>query len=177
MSGVTIRSHSRAGLFAYNQAVCYGYFKVPQVLGGGGVCCRLPPGSLCMCIWHCLLTRVALQKHWPLLHTLGYPQGRAVSLASVSLGEIPLKLARFLFCQIWFGKCKPLFVLCFYESACFTSCACKWLMIRQKQLIDSQSLAALPSSSGSKRMFLSEFCTLWGENCLLSSYIPQARGT
>lgn len=35
--------------------------------------------------------------------------------------------------QIWFGKRKPLFVLCFYESACFTSCAYKWLMIMQNE--------------------------------------------
>lgn len=33
--------------------------------------------------------------------------------------------------QIWFGKRKALFVLCFYESACRASCACKWLMVMQ----------------------------------------------
>lgn len=86
---------------------------------------------------------------------LGLPQGGAVSVASVCLGEIPLKLARFLFCQIWFGKCEPLFVLCFYESACFTSCPCKWLTILQKQLTDSPSLLCRPLVEGNQCFRLS----------------------
>lgn len=62
--------------------------------------------------------------------------------------------------QIWFGKCKLLFVLCFYESACFTRCAYKSVYDHAKW----SSLTVSPSlSCGSRLLFLYAFCASQGK--------------
>lgn len=69
------------------------------------------------------------QMQWPLC-SLAYGRGRT-GLARVFLGKMSSEVGLISVAQIWYGKFKPLFVLCFYESACFTSCAHKRLRIMQ----------------------------------------------
>lgn len=111
---------------------------------------------------HCDVWCLANHRHprsQPLCTHLGLPQGRVARLASVSLVEMALKVARLPFHQVWFGKSKPLLglrmnqlVLPAVRVSALGSSSCG-------STTGSASLACHPLVEA--RVFPSEVCASW----------------